>query len=548
MKPMVVSKGAKRAPQAGKAPALNAASQNVRFSGFLPPALETRLLNKSIWTFSQITEVFLWAFLAQDAIAMWMPRIRQSLVTGAIEYDPTQDPENKFLTPWQLLKKHTTKTLQGLNWVNFNEETKREFATGPGVLLIPTIAYAAARRLFCERAVELGHGPLTQLTYGFIEHLKNNPELDQVQLLKNATLSHQGKTMNGIQAFQQEVKNYIKSRFDFGDLLEQTSEFVEHTPQTQNKTSWLSRLTRSASNAAAEVAPTPPVAKEMKVSQYLENWVDRWVTQVFSGDKTSFAHLEKEFEENMLTMNRRLAPSNLYKVDQIKIKLAKQPKDLGNVPSKLTTKTQYLHIDEFTHQLNRWNDFVKNVYKTKIGDRPGFGIIPKMAVSDNLSSLAEKMYRQLVTKKAVLAVTVSGLTGWYLYKLAFWAQNHDSYHATRLLTEDDEPSPSPTASTQPSQQATQPIAAAAPQQQQAQPRHGQPTQPVSPQIQNQNLITPTFPTYPNSVPYTAFHTVSNLPNSRYSSIPHLQPVPSGNWAPVYPAPVPAAYQYGGQAR
>lgn len=388
-------------PGARRASTLSAMTAQPKFSGLmspgtlLSPATKIFIRDKLISTFQQVTEVFLWAFLAQDAIAMWMPRIRQSLLTGAVKYEADKDPENKGLSPLQLTKRYVLKTLEGLNWINFSEESKREFATGPGVLMIPTLAYSIARRTFGQKSVELGYGSLTSLSKGFIEHLKESSVKDAEAVLP--------------EQFQAELKQYLKRRFDFGPLAQKPIDLVHNFNQE-----------------------TPRITQP--VGQYASEWVDRWVDTILTlkgkAQQSELQALEKEFEEAMIGFNRaHRQVEQLYKIDQIPVKLWKYCKDTAGKYG-WRNHTELAPAGEFLHDLNRWKDYAVLVYEKKTG---GGDILN--GVKNKLPELAESIYKRLVTKKAGLAAAVSILTGIYLYKLAFWAQSHDSYHATRLLNE-----------------------------------------------------------------------------------------------------------------
>lgn len=363
--------------------------QQPQFGGFgvSAQAIVPAVVDRLVPTFQTITEVFLAAFLAQDVISMWVPRIRQSLVRGAVEYDPKSDPENKNLTPWQLTKRYWSKTLQGLNWVNFSEETKREFATGPGVLIIPALFFALARRWFGKTSVELGHKPLTQLTGSFMAHLQNSG----INTAEN--LSEE--------AFKAEMVKFIKNRFGMDQKTLQ------------------------------EV-----VIGQKPLTQHLDEWTHQWVEQAIKTNasesavkKAAQAELEslngKLYQLIMNDLNKGVRPAAfIEKASQMEVRLADGLKKAGQAAQE---HVHDMPIGEFTSHLTRWKDFALEVFNTKAAKYAGKAV--------PLSDLTKNLYEKLVTRKGLYSVGVTLATGYYLIRLAKWAQSHETYEANRLLQE-----------------------------------------------------------------------------------------------------------------
>ncbi|MBY0404860.1 MAG: hypothetical protein K2X66_13250 [Cyanobacteria bacterium] len=391
----------------------NVASKNTptpKFGGLplveMYHGLGTKLVNVGLPVFENVSEVFLWGFLAQDVVSMWMPRIRQSLMRGAIPYDPTKDPENKGKTWFQTLKTTMANRIAGWNWVNFNEETKREFATGPGVLMIPALAFLAARRSFGKSSVELGHGPLTQFTDSFIQALKNSPLATQEKITP--------------QEFQQVLGDFVKSTFGFSE-----ADLAQKIKISTGK-----ELKVRAGEVAAK--------SETTLGEYLTQWSHQWAESVFNHHGIPQADLKKEIhvletslQDTLISgFNRAIKvaerPDKVLNIDKIPVKLLDRTLSKGPNAEKIVYSIGEKPVGEFLHELSCWKDYALAVFSTKT---KGAG------VSDFLPELAEKIYKKMVTKKAMLALAVSGLTGFYLIELAKWAQSHETYEANRLLQE-----------------------------------------------------------------------------------------------------------------
>ncbi len=414
-----------------------------------------RVLNRLGPLFEKM-EVFLWAFLMQDAVAMWVPRIWVSLERGSKKYDPTLDPAMRGQPLSQQIKSWVVNNIKGLNWVNFNEETKREFATGPGVLMIPTVAFALARRAFGKNSVELGHGPLTALKDGFVEHLKKQNLLAEGPVQDAAAFRQQ---------YQNGLKTYIASLFD--------DEVMKKQPVSE------------------------ALAKKHHVQtygQYIDDWADRYTQAVFAEYDQSLARQKQNVGQRLnrqwqglKTMARDVGkaiqnqPNTLYKkhdglmrrmwtvltdapeskldqlaaeLDTVLVKgynrnhriLAEEIETLakqGLSPERIKALKAPLHktdqiwtridptkparlksLGSLTDELLRWKDYAMTVYQQK-----GKGFANK------LPDLAEKVYQKLVVRKGLLSVGATLAAGLYLIRLAFWAQSHDTYVANRLLDE-----------------------------------------------------------------------------------------------------------------
>jgi hypothetical protein len=122
---------------------------HTRFGAAIP-RLPLNKLGSSLDTFAPftqaITEDLFWQWMAVDVIALWMPRIYNSLVRGRNPYKATDDPSfNDSLNEGQQMTKLATGTFKGLNWRYFGEEASREFLIGPGMLGMMSVMYGLYR-------------------------------------------------------------------------------------------------------------------------------------------------------------------------------------------------------------------------------------------------------------------------------------------------------------------------------------------------------------------------------------------------------------------
>ncbi len=380
------------APRIPVAASLPVHPQAPRFSGGLGnvamragnQALQSAT-EKLIPTFQKITEVFVWAFLAQDAIAMWLPRVGTSLTTGRIKYETAGDKEVQNLPFKDQARIWLHKNIRGLNWVNFNEETKREFATGPGVLTIPAIIFAVSRRMFGKSATELGYHNLKEMTHGFQAHLNQSGLGQEVGEI-------------GANKYQEAVQKYIASMFQDPDYAKHMLPEHLRTDAVQN------------------------------YRQYIDDWAARYVDATFntaSGREKNklLGQLAEQFEEVLTGFNRnyRLKPYE-YARNGFTEAVERPLHRSGYIHVAFDDASKAAHepIGHVLKNIRRWSDLAESVWAER-------------GVGQKLAEVAEGVFKKIAAKKFLIAVGTTALAGAYLIKLAFWAQNHDSYNATRLL-------------------------------------------------------------------------------------------------------------------
>ncbi|MFM7469672.1 MAG: hypothetical protein ACKO37_09255 [Vampirovibrionales bacterium] len=114
-----------------------------------------------------VASSFMASIITLDVGSLWIPRIGVSLARGAKPYNPKEDTDlhHRPLTQRVLLSKW--RELKALNWPNFSEESQREFATGPGVLFVPTASYFLLRK-------RLPAGDATFLPYETLKGYKDS--------------------------------------------------------------------------------------------------------------------------------------------------------------------------------------------------------------------------------------------------------------------------------------------------------------------------------------------------------------------------------------
>lgn len=390
----------------------NSPATAVQFGG----GIKQSLLNGSVNTFQNITEVFLWGFMAQDMVAMWLPRVWTSLQVGKQPYDPNQDPQMKDKPFGHQAKAWLANNWKGLNWVNFFEETKREVATGPGLLAVPALAFVLNRAM-ANPAIELSASSIETLGEGLKTHLEEN--------VKDKTYTSGQKN-----EFIKDAKTYLKRVFA-------DTEFANKDENKQLISDWVEN----------EVDSSFEHVKKQGFQR-----LGSKVQKVFSPEKEpeALSSSRKKLDTAIWEFNR---DSRINEYDYLKLGVIVDTKPLNNrgntwvsyQPEALKeVKTKAAIKGTQEEAIAKAKNLVKQIPFAQVQNdvsRMG-GYLNKIwdnfekSGHTNIGDATEKTMKELTRNKWLFGGGVTFLTAAYLVKLAFWSQNHDSYQATRMLTEE----------------------------------------------------------------------------------------------------------------
>lgn len=210
----------------------------------------------------KIVETFLWGFVGLDVFGMWVPRIKVSLTRGAIPYDVRQDPEMKDKPLPEQVWKSTRENLKGLNWTNLYEEAGREFATGPGMLVVPTLVYLGVNRAMGGQAIRLTTKNLTEHGSAFSKHLRPTAQSD---ILNQSQFASVNERHAFLKSYRHQVKNYLVDIF-------KDDEFYKF-----NTTAALKEYRASLPvNKQKKLNALLPLDKVGNGKQYLDQWFHLW--------------------------------------------------------------------------------------------------------------------------------------------------------------------------------------------------------------------------------------------------------------------------------
>jgi len=419
--------------------------------------------------FDTIDANYLWSFLALDVVAMWLPRFVVGLARGRYEYEPTTDPSNVGLSPWQQLGKTIHKNVAGLNYTNFAEDFVREFFTAPGVLVIPTFLFLWAYNRDRGKGTWMGRKPLNELSYTFNKHLH---DLDQ-------TFSSQSKKFDisnpeSRAAYQDKVKAFFKDLFQDGKAVrfDQTNRFaisisrLEKNLKDKGIKVWLQKQylkqhqdysdTDFIGKSRTEVEKVFKQATEGKtiitfnnpqqftqalIDDVADQYAKRTLSLMNSDNLQSNTRVKKaalkdvnhhlsttfndfEFLMRDFINNERINadPSLIGKTHLFDIKQYK-PQLEGK---QVTYREAFISKQSINNLLDNLHKFKDNILKILTEQR-------KHNFTDPLADLGRIVHRRTIGRKFKFTLVATALGSLYLYYIPRWAQKHGSYPANRLL-------------------------------------------------------------------------------------------------------------------
>ncbi len=340
--------------------------------------LSNKIADAGTKVFTQVSEKYIWNFIALDVVALWIMRIIKGLDRGREPYDATKDPSNDGLPPLQVLKKSIRKNVEGLNYLNAGEEAAREMLTGPMGFIAPAVVIGFATKYFARNALMMSHQELTQLS---------------------DTLQHHAGSSESVEAA---VRKTLTSLFDGETGFKQRKLSIDNGKGIT----------------------------KVQVSSEINQWADQWIDaakQVWDkGAKATKKDLDA-FQEAVKPINERLSTliqtgynqqhkldDRLYKSDRINVKIIKD-----GVPEIVEKST-----GELFESLGRFNGLIHEVTE-------------KFAVSSKtpeaLSHLVESTYKRTVGGKFLFGVAATLIGAFAMSFIPRIVQRNEHYPANRGL-------------------------------------------------------------------------------------------------------------------
>ncbi len=331
--------------------------------------------------FKPVIEDFLMGIMAIDFIALWLPRAWSALFRGAFDYSPQKDPIARAKTGLDEKKYVFKERFKRLNWPNFFEEWWREFASGPGMFVWPTIAYMGFRRYSPHR---------------------NSLQLPRTAFKNMARFTEDHANRHGLTSPKQlKMKPLMEEMIDWDRL------FGKRVPQ-QRQASWRREFGAMISNFEK--------ATEEKLALLNKN-PNAWF--FWSKDRKAFnqkfeavTHAKKALTDKVHSVNSRYAGSRHMQHDWLPLKM---PWGIGGA-KEVGAGNFFQRMDEFSYFV----DTLKKDASKAVG-----------AVRRPLPAMIKAGKDRLLRAKGATAVAATGLTLMFLFKLVDWTQSNEGYVANR---------------------------------------------------------------------------------------------------------------------
>lgn len=338
--------------------------------------------------FRPIVEDFLMGIMAVDFFALWLPRAWAALMRGVMDYDPQKDPEAQTKEGWNEKLYVAKERFKRLNWPNFFEEWWREFASGPGMFIWPTLCFAAFRNSTDNRrAIQTPQFTLKQLSKQFKQFVADNPTTDK---------------HGGYNKFAESLIDWDRL---FGNRIMDDASKQKRSDYRQHLANNLSKLTEKLTERAKLQDKHPlanlPLHRQRRTFRKLTEAIHK---------------INGELKDTIRNINTRYAGERYMKHFDVPLTSAWEA---GNTGKPATT------IGNFTAQLEHFFDLAHNTKKRAIKTKKP------------LATTVEQLTKKALRHKGWFSLATIGITLGFLFKLVEWTQSNDTYVANRTQKLED---------------------------------------------------------------------------------------------------------------
>jgi hypothetical protein len=353
--------------------------------------------------------------MAQDVIALWIPRIITSLERGRIHYNPDKDPKAGTRTSTGQKAYQLKESIKGLNWWNGWEETGREFQSGPGFMLLNCLVFlVGCRTLAGKRGILIAYPQLKQ----FFAELGKSTSGDLLKQLAKLPYNQQQKKV--LQSF---IGQITQHHFDAPTLEKMISITPINNKSAQALVSkgekqffqWLNKIKGPSGN------------QQISVQQAFDSWVSHYTTIASKGLTNAQLNkalkpLEENFNELIYWTNvnsKNIIDPNLLTQMQLTPSIKNGVKQAQSVCSK-----------GFTEAIEKFSSTVDDLLKTT----------PKNLTPESWNKHLQTTLEKMISYKmplSIIATLLGGLNHFYVSSVT--QVKNRQYPANRLIRLEDLP-------------------------------------------------------------------------------------------------------------
>lgn len=443
----------------GSVAAMRMAS-NPKFGGIFDGSIHMlgRTLSPTLPVFELIASTLIYSMLAEDVIGLWTPRIGVSLDRGRKKYDYQNDPERLQLSPPQQFKRWLYGTIKGLNWANAAEESLREFCSGPGFMIVPSLGFAWLYQrgwpfnklhdsldFEARKAMGLGHERLGQLASTFQKQL-------QTAELTPATTD--AKAFQ--EAYRQQYKTFLENLLHFEaptaargnipagvthildmPLSLHVKESTEHfRPRNTTLRTLMGEWAEEMSKEMLKPRSEPKVADlftKLPKTFLWDPWAKlaRWaMTKVGLRQPvrvdSPLENAQARVAEAIRTINRQVYPyERVYDVNQVVLNLFRANEHRQWEVLLKDGNPVSVSIETLFKEMHRFNDFAYALQEKVLKKN----FLQKLTSKTPLVEAVEHLVKKVQTQKAFGSIGLLSATCAYLWWLMSFVQHNKIYPA-----------------------------------------------------------------------------------------------------------------------
>ncbi len=368
--------------------------------------------------FQLTTENFVWNFFLQDVIALWIPRVINSLRRGRIPYDPQEDPSIREKKPLEQLLHSLYMNTKGLNYKNGVEETLREVETGPGIFIVPAVMFAIGSALMLGRlGVVLSSSDLKTYHTALMETMKSQALRKTGYFSSSVKLDQANQKM--IQTFLDNLLMKGKGHFTKQNGLNRIIGIKPSLALPKSDQALVAFL-QSLPGGKARL-------NQLTYGEALTAWIERWSKMSPKKGKMFDTEFVKQTQQ-MRTIFSRIAFYFNEKVLRFK-----NPAKLHDITLNLPKGAHHAttSVEHFMECMRKFKPYAEDI--TQVARKNLKGVSGTPNIRNVFYKAAEKVLTSTRSSKLILSLSSLLLTGFTLLWISSIAQRGKTYEANRTV-------------------------------------------------------------------------------------------------------------------
>jgi len=293
------------------------------------------------------------------------------------------------------------------------------------LLAVPALAFMLNRAV-ANPAIELSHSSLQGMGAGLKAHLTANPgnEKDLTQKVKDyleKSFVDINQVVDNAKASDIKRKMAKETQDLISDWVDAEVDESVALAELPGHKRWVENARQVFGKAPLQETENPNLLPEQKLSA-LRSRVENAIWDFNREHRINGYEELHGLIKDATPLNNTAKTWFSYSPDKILSAKAETP--AASVIAEAKKGLQHVGFGQIKNDVSRVGGFIKEIQKNHAKD-----------TAKPMGEVVESTMKQLVGRKWIFGTSVTLLTAAYLVKLAFWAQNHGTYQATRLLND-----------------------------------------------------------------------------------------------------------------